>query len=87
MLYVDVSKGRGRGVFADCHIRKNMLIDMTHSWLLTPHDIELYDKTSMSGHWFDAPNKTGYGLLPLGLAALVNHSKDPNASLVWKEKV
>jgi len=61
-IRVDLSPGKGRGLFTNRQFKSSELIDVTYTWLLTPEDIELYDKTSISGHWFDHPKQNGYGL-------------------------
>jgi len=83
-ISIRLSIGKGRGVFANRSFYKNEIIDTSYSWEITPTDIELYEKTSIGGYWFEHPDKIHHGLIPLGSAALVNHSTDPNANLVWE---
>ena len=85
MIYVKHVVNKGRGIFASEYIESGTLLSVSYSWVLTPRDLELYDQTSVSGHWFDHPTLAGHGLLPLGLAALVNHSNSPNAVLTWQD--
>ena len=85
MLEIRNSVGRGRGVFATADISAGQIIHVDHSRELTPADLVLFDLTSVSGHWFEHPVKTGYGLLPIGYSGLVNHSDDPNAVLSWQQ--
>lgn len=62
------------------------IIDVSCSWELTPSEIRLIDETSIEGFWFDHPSKQGWGLLPVGLAGMVNHSIFSNAKLTWLEE-
>lgn len=82
-LKIDQSPHRGRGVFAKVKLDYGLVCDQTYSWTLTPEDLVEYDKTTISGFWFHHPDKAGWGLVPLGLAALINHSTVPNAALNW----
>ena len=54
------------------------------AWELSPEDINLVDQTSIEGFWFNHPEKKGWGLLPIGVAAMINCSLQPNAILDWK---
>ena len=82
---IRLSENKGRGVFAKRPISNGETIDISYSWMLLPVDIELYEKTSIGGYWFDHPDQQDHGLLPIGSAALVNHSQDYNAMLSWKQ--
>lgn len=64
---------------------KGSIIDVSCSWDLSPQDIPLIDKTSIDGFWFDHPTKPGWGLFPVGLAGMINHSIESNALLNWVE--
>lgn len=77
------SERGGRGVFAKRLIFSGELIDVSYSWDLSNVDVELMEKSAISGYWFSTPD--GGALLPIGAAALVNHSGSPNACLEWKE--
>lgn len=83
-IYIQPSDSKGRGIFANKNFYKNDIINISYSWEISPSDIEFFSKTSIGGYWFDHPDKLGYGLIPIGSAALVNHSTNPNAHLVWK---
>ena len=85
MIVIKFSEGRGRGIFATQFIESNTILFADYSKIMTPEDIDLFDKTSLNGHWFDHPDKKNYGLLPIGYTGLLNHSNDPNAKLKWYE--
>lgn len=85
MIRIDISEGRGRGVFAETHIPKYKAICVTYSWEICPDDILLYEKTSIGGYWFHHPDKKGYGIIPCGPAGFLNHSPTPNAKLTWRK--
>jgi SET domain len=82
-LFLGLSSGRGRGLFAATEISPGLILGITPSWELTPIDIAGMTNTSIEGYWFDHPNRPGWGILPLGIAALVNHSNKPNSILEW----
>lgn len=84
MLEVKLSQREGRGIFAQSDFLAGDFLCISYSWELSPDDIKLIDRTSIEGFWFDHPVKTGWALLPLGLAALVNCSLKPNAILKWE---
>lgn len=84
-LCLGQSTGRGVGVFSIGNTVAGTILAITASWELTPIDLIYYDQTSVGGHYFDHPDKVGHGLLPLGPAALVNHSLTPNCSLIWQK--
>lgn len=84
MLSVRLSQRGGRGVFADDDFLQGDLLCLSFSWEVSPRDIGLIDQTSIEGFWFDHPVKDGWGLIPLGLAALINCSLNPNAVIEWK---
>lgn len=64
---------------------KGTIIDVCCSWELSPSEILCIDVTSIAGFWFDHPTKPGWGLYPVGLAGIINHSIENNAILSWVE--
>lgn len=82
-LVIGISPKRGRGVFAKKKLYTGLVIGITPSWELSPDDISAMDRSTIEGFWFDHPSKIGWGLLPLGIAALLNHSSKPNSCLDW----
>jgi len=82
-LFVSRSRRGGRGVFTAISRQKDELLCYTYSWELTPGDLAVIDTTSIEGYWFWHPMKIGWGLLPIGLSALVNCSITPNSVLEW----
>jgi len=73
-LVIKPSRGRGMGLHVADAQTKGSIIDVSCSWDLSPQDILLIDKTSIEGFWFDHPTKPGWGLFPIGLAGMINHS-------------
>lgn len=84
-LVIKPSRGRGMGLHVVDAQTKGSIIDVSCSWDLSPQDIPLIDKTSIDGFWFDHPTKPGWGLFPVGLAGMINHSIESNALLNWVE--
>lgn len=82
-LYICNSIRGGRGVFTALSRRQNEILNLTYSWTLSPEDLKFIDKTTIEGYWFDHPTKKGWGLMPIGLAALVNCSLKPNSTIKW----
>ena len=82
-LLIGTSPKRGRGIFARYDISAGIIIGLTPSWELSPNDITIIASSSIEGFWFDHPDKPGWGLLPLGVAALINYSQNPNSILEW----
>jgi hypothetical protein len=82
-VVVGNSQHRGRGLFACSNIAADTSLGLTPSWELSPDDIKALSFSSIEGYWFDHIERKGWGLLPLGIAALVNHSQSPNAVLEW----
>jgi len=85
-LVIKPSLGRGMGVYVVDAQSGGTIIDVSCSWELSPSEIQLIDKTSIEGFWFDHPNKPGWGLFPVGLAGMINHSIYSNAKLTWLEE-
>ena len=75
----------GRGLFARIDLVEGVYVGCAFSWILTPSDIKQIDRTSIEGFWFDHPQRSGWGLFPVGAIALVNHSIAPNAEINWNE--
>ena len=84
-IFIADSSRHGRGIFSSYGHSRNSLLCSSLSWELSPDDIALLDQTSIEGFWFTHPDKDGWGLMPIGLAALINCSLKPNCSLTWKE--
>jgi hypothetical protein len=84
-LVIKSSPGRGMGLHVVEAQSKGTIIDVSCSWELSPPEIRLMDTTSIEGYWFDHPAKPGWGLFPVGLAGMINHSIESNAILKWVE--
>ena len=82
-VYLGYEQKTGRGIYAGEDIYPDRVISYTFSWELSPTDLTHFCSMSIGGFWFAHPDKPGWGLMPLGLGGLVNHSQTPNASLNW----
>lgn len=83
-LVIKPSRGKGTGVFVSKPRKKGAVIDISCSWELSPSEIRLIDLTSLEGFWFDHPTKPGWGLFPVGLIGMINHSSvKNNAKITW----
>lgn len=85
-VYAAPSLKGGRGVFAQSDFAASTLLSLSLSWELSPDDIAHMDRTSIEGFWFTHPERAGWGLFPIGPAALVNCSLQPNADIVWRRQ-
>lgn len=83
-LYVSYDVRFGRGIYAGECIRKGVLIDRSFSWEMTPEGLNHFAQIDeVGGYWFGHPDKAEWGLLPIGLIELMNHSKSPNCIITW----
>ena len=82
-VYIASSPRGGRGAFVKSDVGISVCLAISLSWELSPEDIKQVDQTSIEGFWFNHPEKKGWGLLPIGVAAMVNCSLQPNAILDW----
>lgn len=73
---------KGRGVFARQPIAAGTLIEAAPVIIVPPEQCVLLDRTILHDYYFqwdDNSNRSGRGAVPLGLVALCNHSRRPNA--------
>jgi SET domain-containing protein len=73
---------KGRGVFARAPIAAGSLIEAAPVIVVPAAQCPLLDKTILHDyyfHWAGDPEGEGSGAVPLGLVALCNHSRRPNA--------
>src|SRR6185503_8786961 len=73
---------KGRGVFARAPIAAGALIEAAPVIVVPPAQCALLDKTILHDyyfHWDGDPDGDGSGAVALGLVALCNHSRRPNA--------
>ena len=79
MIVVDVSPGKGRGVFAARAIAAGALIEEAPVIVVPTHEIEHLERTTLSDYYFLwGPDDTS-GAILLGVCSLCNHSYEPNA--------
>jgi hypothetical protein len=73
---------KGRGVFARQPIPAGTLIEAAPVIIVPAEQCPLLDRTILHDYYFqwgDNSNQSGRGAVPLGLVALCNHSRRPNA--------
>jgi uncharacterized protein len=73
---------KGRGVFARAPIASGRLIEAAPVIVVPAAQCALLDQTILHDyyfHWDGDPDGDGSGAVALGLAALCNHSRRPNA--------
>jgi SET domain-containing protein len=73
---------KGRGVFACEPIAAGALIEAAPVIIVPPEQCPLLDRTILHDyyfHWDGDPDGEGRGAVALGLVALCNHSRRPNA--------
>ena len=73
---------KGRGIFARQAIAAGTLIEAAPVIVVPAEQCPLLDRTILHDyyfHWDGNPERNGRGAVPLGLVALCNHSRRPNA--------
>ena len=73
---------KGRGVFARQQITAGTLIEAAPVIIVPAEQCALLDRTILHDYYFqwdDNFHRPGRGAVPLGLVALCNHSRRPNA--------
>jgi len=81
-LEIRTDPAKGRGVFARTPIAAGNLIEAAPVIVVPPAHCALLDKTILHDyyfHWDGDPDRDGSGAVALGLVALCNHSRRPNA--------
>ena len=81
-LEIRSEPAKGRGVFARAPIAAGSLIEAAPIIIVPPAQCALLDQTILHDyyfHWDGDPDGDGSGAVALGLVALCNHSRRPNA--------
>jgi|ERR1041384_3718482 uncharacterized protein len=81
-LEIRSEPAKGRGVFARAPIAAGSLIEAAPIIIVPPAQCALLDQTILHDyyfHWDGDPEGDGSGAVALGLVALCNHSRRPNA--------
>src|SRR5437667_12372475 len=81
-LEIREDPAKGRGVFARQPIAAGTLIEAAPVIIVPAEQCALLDRTILHDYYFqwdDDSNRSGRGAVPLGLVALCNHSRRPNA--------
>lgn len=97
-LYLKETPGKGRGVFCTSDIKKGETLEMTPAILLDAKGTKDADKTILADYTFQTGhlskrvrerakiNKTDTCTsVIMGIASYCNHSKKPNAEILWEE--
>jgi len=81
-LEIRSDPAKGRGIFARQPIAPGMLIETAPVIIVPATQCPLLDRTILHDyyfHWDGDPDGEGRGAVALGLVALCNHSRRPNA--------
>jgi len=99
-LYLKPTPTKGRGVFCDHDLKKGDVLEVTPALILNEDATEHVDKTRLVNYTFTV-GRLGKALakkkklkdpsqascLIMGLMSYCNHSEEPNAEIVWEEKL
>ncbi|MDP3954065.1 MAG: SET domain-containing protein [bacterium] len=72
-----MTRKKGRGVFANCKIKKGEVIEVAPAIVLSRRETKVIDDLSLSSHCYQWGDKQK--ALVLGLGCIYNHSYNPNA--------
>lgn len=81
--------GKGRGVFATRDIAEGEFIEEAHVLFIGAEDAARLEETPLGQHYFhwdgaEDDDDRWRGVVALGIASLVNHSREPNCG-VWQD--
>lgn len=89
-VYVKNVPGKGRGVFANVPFKIGDLIECAPTWGFDDVAGSLIDNTGLFEYYFvrnrrkrEIDHNTGY--VVFGFIAIVNHSLNPNAKIIWSD--
>ncbi|SEW34272.1 SET domain-containing protein [Chitinophaga arvensicola] len=77
-LYIDKSKGRGRGVYTKEKIPAGTRIETSPVLVLSYNDTEIVDKTHLHNYIFLWGPKETKSCVALGFCSIYNHDYKPN---------
>ena len=77
-LFVDKTKGKGRGVFTKERIPSGTRIETSPVLVLSYDDTEIVDKTKLHNYIFLWGVRETRSCIALGFCSIYNHSYDPN---------
>ena len=77
-MAVQISKGKGRGVFATGRIRAGEIIESAPVMLVPKSESEMLATTFLGHYMFQTDNRKHY-VIGLGLTSMINHDDNPNA--------
>ena len=84
---VKTTRRKGRGVFANCRIKRGEIIEVAPVIILSRREAILIDKLSLVNYCFDDwGTKRDQTAFCLGLGSLYNHSYYPNATSFYRLK-
>ena len=73
-LYVDSSRGMGRGVFTQKKIAANIVVEISPVIVMNKKDRQLLDKTLLHNYIFEWGHNETQCCMALGLVPIYNHS-------------
>lgn len=79
-IQVRMTRNRGRGVFANCGIKKGEIIESAPVIVLSQKEAAAMQKWSLASHFYSWGVRGNYSALVLGFACFYNHSYEPNAA-------
>jgi SET domain-containing protein len=81
-LSVQVTKNKGRGVFATTNIRGGKLIESCEVIVIPAAERKVLDSTILYDYYFEWGSEDSAAAIALGNGSLYNHSYSPNAQYV-----
>jgi SET domain-containing protein len=84
-IFIDVSPGKGLGMFASKDFKKGEIIEVCPVIELSPKDSDVIDKTLLSNYNFMWGKGGRGGAICLGYGSIYNHSHEPNAEFETDE--
>lgn len=78
VIYVQEIPGKGRGVFTNSNLRKNMLLEIAPVIVLSSLDRSFIDKTLLHDYIFEWGGEKKQCCMALGYVPLYNHSYESN---------
>ena len=77
-IYVNASNGKGRGVYTNSNLKKNMVIEIAPVIVMSKADRLHLDKTLLHDYIFEWGDKHNQCCMALGYVPLYNHSYRSN---------
>ncbi|MEM6963877.1 MAG: SET domain-containing protein-lysine N-methyltransferase [Bacteroidota bacterium] len=85
-LYIAHSDQRGRGVFTAQEITPGDLIEICPLLIIPKKDVASIHQTVIHDYYFLLEQPKGAACIALGYGSIYNHSKNPNAKVIFDYK-